>query len=1201
MAAVSPASPNPPSPAGASLPVVRLEVRAGGTATSYSIGETGFLLGSVPGCDLRLSGAALPPVLALIARQPTGVSLRKLAPIGMLLLNGEAVTQAELNDGDQLSAGAVDIGISISKLPSPPSVPVMHVRLYDENADEERDVVLREREQTNDEERAALAVERHELSERAAQLQAQQEETERVQSEMTDIRRQLHERYRQRRDKLVAMQESVRRAARKVQERRQQLESDLEQARAFRGNEGSHENELRTLAGQLAEKSRQLEVQEISLRERRQQFEKELGRQRSELAEREQRLDEQRQQLNRSQTQHQTDLVRLDRLAATLEQRQRAMQKTALEVDRRYEGLSRDTRDLEEQAAQLDEWHENLKAKDEGLDRERKELATGRADLAARTAALEGQQAMFASLRTRLERMRDEHRRQEQQLDEQRTRQDEAEVEIQERLSTARRLEQGLQAEKLLREQQQKQFEERKATLEAAVSQLRQAQEKMAAEAAEFEQVRQAHEERVIQQQEQEALLEARLNEVEAEQERARADRRSIEERQANLARTEQVIGSLQEQLRKRSEDLAERQHALDEQARYSEEARTALEAERIELGQRHLKKDEEVAEARQALEKEKAELADTKADLEEREKGLRDEVQELILGKQQLAAERAEREAELARFAAERDKAAEETARVRAEVEAARAEGAALHEQLPLMETQAEVALERLALAREQLRGHLAEIHEYVRQGRADLESLRDSVVRDQQRLREQEAELHQARDVHRLAVAAFRQQLSEWQAQLAELKQSLAHGETRLERRLAEVEARARQIDAASEQLTQQAEQLEQQERQVVERRQEVDRHLSDMREWYRKKIRELSGIDADPAVADNVEHSLRECDATRGASCLHSPAQPDLLATGWPIEPGDRQLGELLSSLELIDADTLTALLGEARRQRRSLRQLLLQGGYLTLFQMALIEAGNLDGLVLGPVRVIDRLHATPHEAVYRIFDPRSEREALLRHLAESEMQDAVRPDEFRQRFASAVEVRHPNLAATWELLEIAGRPAVLQEWLTGLPSSEWPALAAVPGVWFRLVSQAAQGLHAAHQAGLTHGHLHPGQVVMTPEGVLKLCGLGEPSWLALPETELEEETDDLRALGRCALAWTMPSSDRKAKTKPLPDSLVTILKRLTGEEGHDPFPSIDALLQELESAGKSIPANAAAWDRFLRHVREQATDTPLRRSA
>src|SRR5262249_40785667 len=83
MPQVSPLSPRSPSPASATAvpATVRLEVRTGtSTVTSYSVGETGFLLGSVPGCDLRLPGSNLPPVLALIARQPGGASVRKLAP-----------------------------------------------------------------------------------------------------------------------------------------------------------------------------------------------------------------------------------------------------------------------------------------------------------------------------------------------------------------------------------------------------------------------------------------------------------------------------------------------------------------------------------------------------------------------------------------------------------------------------------------------------------------------------------------------------------------------------------------------------------------------------------------------------------------------------------------------------------------------------------------------------------------------------------------------------------------------------------------------------------------------------------------------------------------------------------------------------------------------------------------------------------------
>src|SRR5437870_10165967 len=109
MAAISPASPRPPNSAGAALPVVRLEVRAGGSATSYNVGETGFLLGSVPGCDLRLPGANQPPVLALIARQSGGVTLRKLAPIGVLLLNEQPVTEETLHDGDRLIVSGIEI------------------------------------------------------------------------------------------------------------------------------------------------------------------------------------------------------------------------------------------------------------------------------------------------------------------------------------------------------------------------------------------------------------------------------------------------------------------------------------------------------------------------------------------------------------------------------------------------------------------------------------------------------------------------------------------------------------------------------------------------------------------------------------------------------------------------------------------------------------------------------------------------------------------------------------------------------------------------------------------------------------------------------------------------------------------------------------------------------------------------------------
>ncbi len=1247
MVSMAQVSPSPPRPHPATaLPVVRLDVRAGGAVTSYTVGDTGFLLGSVPGCDLRLPGASQPPVLALVSRHPGGASVRKLAPIGAQLLNGQNVSQAALRDGDHLSLGAVDITVSVS-----PSVPVMRVQLYDAEKDaegalaerarqlDEREQLLagqaeeletdraiwyrrrqeieeecrgqeanaaleqqlREerlaaalgelahREESMQEERAELAAQRHELSQRAARVGAGEEELARVRREMDEIRQQFADRYRQRRDRLANMQAALRRAARRLQERKRQFDGELQRARALDAGEGDPRAELNALAEELATKAQALQHQHQQLQERERGFQAETGRRLADLAERERKLAEGRDALQKSQAQHQIDLVRLDRLAASLEQRQRQLQRNALEVDRRYEALQRDTRELEEQATQLDEWHTRLEKKGEETEGQQKELEAGRAELAARTAALEGQQAMVATLRMRMERLREEHRRQEQALAEQRARQDGAEAETQERLADARRLSRELQAEKELHEEQQKQFDLRRGTLEAAVAQLRQAQERLAAEGGRLEERGAELDAVAAEQREQAGLLQARAAGLDEQHERLRDDRQALAERASILARAEQVLATLQEQIRRRSDELATRQNVLEEKARQDEAVRAEVEAQKRENERFRQEAAEELAASRADLDARKARLEEGSADLVRREEQLRGAVEELGAARHTLEGDFLALAADRERLADEQQRAAGELALTRDAVEAARAEAAALREELPGLEQRAAAALERLAQAREQLREHLAEVHGYVREGRADLEALRGELGAEQERLRH-------GRDEHRLAVAAFRQELIAWQGQLGELKLTLAQGETRLERRQAAVEEQAQHVATTSQRLAEQAEQLQQQQRAVAEKRQEMDRHLADMREWYRRKLRELA--------RGREDAEGRRVDAGGEDGGDEPRRSPTILTLTGEVEPGDRQLGETLRSLGLVDADTLTALLVEARRQRRSLRELLMDGNYLTLFQMALIEAGNLDGLVLGPVRTIDRLHSTPREAVYRVFDPRSNREALLRHLAESEMHDAVRPDEFRQRFAAARAVRHPHVAATHEVLEIAGRPAALQEWLAGLTSNEWPSLAAVPGVWHRLMSQAALGLSAAHQAGLAHCNLHPGQVVFTPDGVLKLCGFGEPSWLALeppPEEGEPSEAADLAALGRCAATWTTPSAERKGpKPKPLPASLQAVLGRLCGE-GAGPYASAAALLDDLDAAGADIPPNAAAWERFVRQVREQSGDTPLRRSA
>src|SRR5262249_674928 len=115
MAQASPPSRPSAADSGDSAPAVRLEVRSGlGRATAYEVGDGGFLIGSVPGCDLRLPGCNLPPIICLIARGPTAVSLRRLAPVLPILVNGQAVAAAYLQDGDCVAIGPIVIVLAVA-------------------------------------------------------------------------------------------------------------------------------------------------------------------------------------------------------------------------------------------------------------------------------------------------------------------------------------------------------------------------------------------------------------------------------------------------------------------------------------------------------------------------------------------------------------------------------------------------------------------------------------------------------------------------------------------------------------------------------------------------------------------------------------------------------------------------------------------------------------------------------------------------------------------------------------------------------------------------------------------------------------------------------------------------------------------------------------------------------------------------------
>ncbi len=126
---------------------------------------------------------------------------------------------------------------------------------------------------------------------------------------------------------------------------------------------------------------------------------------------------------------------------------------------------------------------------------------------------------------------------------------------------------------------------------------------------------------------------------------------------------------------------------------------------------------------------------------------------------------------------------------------------------------------IERLNQSREQLRGHLSELHAYARQSQEDLQELRAQIQAETDRLRQQELALHRARSEHRLAVTAFRQQIIDWQGRVGEMKHLFAQNETRLDLKQQALAAVAKEVDESSQKLAKQSETLQQQQREVAD----------------------------------------------------------------------------------------------------------------------------------------------------------------------------------------------------------------------------------------------------------------------------------------------------------------------------------------------------------------------------------------------
>lgn len=205
-------------------------------------------------------------------------------------------------------------------------------------------------------------------------------------------------------------------------------------------------------------------------------------------------------------------------------------------------------------------------------------------------------------------------------------------------------------------------------------------------------------------------------------------------------------------------------------------------------------------------------------------------------------------------------------------------------------------------------------------------------------------------------------------------------------------------------------------------------------------------------------------------------HLPLGEAAVARGWI---GRSQLQEALDEQERLRAQGEAVLLG----------QLFLRRNLLTADQLAeLLRQAAVTGRKLGRYELRGELGRGGMGAVFRAWDPVMKRLVAIKKL--HWLQD---PERMKREALASARLQHPNIVTTFELGNDAASPYLVMELVEGAPLiqawADWSWQQRV-----RAIETIARAVDYAHERGVVHRDLKPGNVMVTASGDVKVLDLG-----------------------------------------------------------------------------------------------------------